>query len=333
MEQDDNFSTMDKIQGKISELLEKLKNKETFGGSISERKFRAMMTMLAEGVSSSFFEHWGRKNLVIASSYRNGLKSFINDDEHGVIEKADGIRDSPKEKKSTEKNILYQEQEVTVTRSYVEAMGKAISLQIRLEDSGELINELESVLRDYEHVIGCETESTEKVNDDNENRENIEDQESRTGQNSDDTNLKYYEQILYDLLEAKERILKIFETTTEEMKQMANVESEKIHEELRYTSEEILYIYRIILSSIRQQECIIEENEWALDKTSKIELRIRQLLAAKRFCSQIKDSQRKVSRKREVRMEKWEILKPKIPDTARLGKRFKYLKSDICFYD
>ena len=239
---------------------------------------------MAQNVSSSFFEVWGRKKQIMAKSFRNAIQSHcIPDNEAFRVEK---ITDWPsKHGKHTDE--WYHEQEVCVNENYIETLGKSINLKIHLEDCTDLINELNSLYKQHKRIVETLIDETDnkrptyQQKDHNcDEKEGIieEDQGRKMAGRNPQVKLRDCENILYELVELRKKIQMFFDIMTEEKKRLKNFEQEKIHTELRYTSEEILYIYQIISRCLRQQEKIAEEIELILNKLSQIELRIRELL-------------------------------------------------------
>ena len=311
---EDHPANGSQIHTKISELQRKIAEREKSGLAITETKFEAVVTKLAQNVSSSFFEVWGRKKQIMAKGFRNAIQSHCTPDNEAVRDEK--ITDWPsKHGKHTDE--WYQEQEVCVNENYIETLGKSINLKIHLEDCTDLINELNSLYKQHKRIVETLIDETDNKRptypqkDHNcDEKEGIieEDQGWEMAGRNPQVKLRDCENILYELVELRKKIQMFFDIMTEEKKRLNNFEQEKIHTELRYTSEEILYIYQIISRCLRQQEQIAEEIDLTLNKLSQTELRTRELLETKHKLVQGNVDLRK-SRRNKVHMEKWEIPK------------------------
>ena len=311
---EDHPASVNQIHTKITELQSKVTEREKSGLTITETKFQAEVTKLAQNVSASFFEVWGRKKQIMAKGFRKAVESrSISDDEMSRDEK---ITDSlSKHRKHTDE--WYQEQEVCVNENYIETMGKTINLKIHLEDCTGSINELNSLYKQHKRIVETLIDEADNKRPNNqrkgyncdEKEGSIEGEQGRKmARRSPQLNLRDCENILCELVELRKKIQMFFDIITEEKKRLNNFEEDKVHTELRYTSEEILYIYQIISRCLRKQEQIAEEIELTLNKLSQTELQTRELLKTKHTLVQRNVDLRK-SRGNTVHMEKWEILK------------------------
>ena len=311
-----NSASRDEMHVKVTKLQTKVAEREKSGLAITESKFEAAFTKLAQSVSSSFFEVWGRKKQIMAKSFRNAMESHcIPDNEMFQEEK---ITDCLiKHGKYTEE--WYQEQENYVNENYVKAMGKTIQLNINFKYCNDLINELNSLYKQHEGIVDTLVDETEvmnnkKPNNQQEGRSCDEKEESIEGQTRKMTdqnvkvNLKDCENIFCELLELRRKIEVFYNIIREENKRLKDFEQEEILTELRYTSGEILYIYQIICRALRQKEQIVEEIKLTLNNLSQLELRIRELLSINHTLVQVNVVLRK-SRRDKLHMEKWEIPK------------------------
>ena len=313
---EDNYASTSKMHMKVTELQRKVAEIEKSGLAITETKFEAAFTKLAQNVSSSFFEVWGRKKQIIAKGWRNAAESHcIRDDETFQEEKI--IDCHIKHGKYTEE--WYQEQEVCVNENYVRAMGKTIKLKINLEECNDMINELNFLYKQHERIVETLIDAAEMMNskkpnnqqkhhDCDEKEGSTEDQAWKMTDKNPPVNLKDCENIFCDLLQLRKKIRVFYNIMREEKKRLNDFEQEKIHTELRYSSEEILYIYQIICRALRQEEQIVEGIEFTLNKLSQRELSIRELLSVNHTLVQGNVGLRK-SRRNKVHMEKWEIPK------------------------